>query len=172
MQALRFAAALVAVVLAHLAGTWLAADFPRAVDLFVVLVVANARRGSTLSGLLGGMAAGLTHDVLSGGPYGLYGIADTILGYVTARAAQRVIVERASMVMLVVAAATLVQQAILMALLLTLMEQPEPPAPLWWAIRAAASGLVALAVELSAGALRRRRERRRTDRVERLRFPR
>lgn len=172
MQAIRFAAALAAVVLCHLAGTWLLADFPRAVDLFVVLVVANARLGGSFSGLLGGMVAGLAHDVLSGGPYGLYGIADTILGYFTARTAQRVIIERASIVMLMVAVATLLQQAILAALLLTLMEQPDLAEPHWWVLQAANTGLVAFAIELGSGVFRRSQERRRTERVERLRLPR
>jgi rod shape-determining protein MreD len=172
VQVLRFSAALAAVVLVHLAGSWAWSEFPRALDLFVVLVVANAREGRSLRGLVGGMVAGLAHDVLSGGPYGLFGIADTILGYFTARAAQRVIIERASMVLLVVAAATLAQQAILMALQATVMEQAEPPAPLWWGGKAAATGLVAFGLDVGAGALRRSRERRRFDRVDRLRFPR
>jgi rod shape-determining protein MreD len=172
VRALSFAAALVAVVLAHLAGTWLLADFPRALDLFVVLVVANARRGSSLGGLVGGMAAGLVHDILTGGPYGLYGIADTMIGYFTARVAQRVVIERASMAMLVVVAAVVVQQAILAALLAILMEQPEPAAPLWWGGKALASGFVALLLDLARTALGRSRERRRLDRVEKLRLPR
>jgi rod shape-determining protein MreD len=167
---LRFLAALVAVTLIHLAGVRVYADFPRLVDLFVVLVVLHALGSGSLGGLTGGMLAGLVHDALTGGPYGLYGFADTIVGYLAARVAQRLIIERASGVMAVVVVAALVQQAILVGLATLVLGQRHPPVAWWWAISPLASGLVGAASYLGGDLFSGVRERRRRERVARLRL--
>lgn len=170
MRALKLAAALLAALVIHLAGVRLWPDFPRAFDLFVVVVVLNALGASSLSGLLGGMVAGLTHDVLSGGPYGLFGFADTIIGYLAARAGQRLVIQGASGVLLVVAVAVLMQRAVLLLLGAVLLAGSDAPAPLWWALQALLTGLVGAVVHRLGGSFRGSRQRRRHERVDKLRL--
>lgn len=170
MRFLKLLVALAAVVSIHLAAAWLWTDFPRTVDLFVVLVVLQALGASSLSGTLGGMVAGLAHDILTGGPYGLYGFADTIVGYLTARTAQRLIIDRASRVMAVVTVATLVQQAIIAALAALLLDGATSPTLGWWGIKALATGAVATVAHGAVEVLRGTRARRSRDRRSRLRL--
>ncbi len=172
MWFLKFAAGLAAVVLAHMGGVALAPDFPRFVDLFAVLAVGNGLAGGPLAGLVGGAICGFVHDGLSGSPYGLHGFADTFIGYSAARLGQRLIIERPAAVMATVLGATLVQQAILFALTVTLMRDREGQAPPWWVVTAAANGLVALAFYAATESFRGARERRRIDRVDRVRLSR
>lgn len=142
MRIAKYLAALVAVVLVHVAGVSLVPSFSRAVDLFLVLVVLNALGGDSLAGLLGGFAAGLAQDVLTGGLFGLYGFADTIIGYGAARLAQRLVIQRITGLWVVVAFASVLQQAILVALEFLLLPDPSVPDPVWVAIRAGTSGLL------------------------------
>ncbi len=172
MWFLRFAAGLAAVVLAHLAGVALVPEFPRFVDLFAVLAVGNGLAGGPLAGLVGGALCGFAHDALAGSPYGLHGFADTFIGYSAARLGQRLIIQRPMAVMATVAGATLVQQAILFGLTVALIKDRQPPMPLWWVVTALANGLVALAFYASTESLRGARERRRLDRVDRIRLSR
>lgn len=170
MRFLKLLAALAAVVLIHLAAAGLWDDFPRTVDLFVVLVVLQALGAGSLPGMVGGMVVGLTHDILTGGPYGLYGFADTIVGYLTARTAQRLIIDRASRVMAVVIVATLLQQAIIAALAALLLDGATFPTPVWWGVKALASGAVATVAHGAVEVLRGTRARRQRDRRSRLRL--
>lgn len=142
MRSLKFAAGLLAALLLHLAGTALWPQFPRALDLFLIVLVLHALDGSTLAGLLGGMAAGLVTDVLAGGPYGLYGFADTILGYSSAFLAQRLVVRRLSAVLILLALAAAVQQAILIAMALLFVPGSALPAQPWPFVKVVAVGVV------------------------------
>lgn len=170
MQIASYLAGLVAAVLVHLAGVRLIPEFPLYIDLFVVVVAVRALEGRSLPGMMGGLVAGLTHDVLSGGPYGFYGFADTLVGYFVARAAQRVIGERLSIRTLVVMLAVAAQEAVLLALEAALLGGPRLPDPLAVVVKAAVAGIVAFFLAVWMRAWRTRRDRRRQDRVHRLRM--
>jgi rod shape-determining protein MreD len=173
VRALKLLAALLAAVLLHVAGVHLWPSFPRSVDLLLVVVVLNALDGDSFAGLAGGLLAGLVHDALTGGLYGLYGFADTLVGYLTARAGQRLVIQRAAGVMVVVLLATLAQQGIL-ALLVALLfsdqsAMPDLPALSWVVIKAVVDGLVGWALYVGSGRFGRLREARRRSRLSKLR---
>ena len=108
----------------------LSPDFARAVDVFLVVVALHGLQGNSLSGLLVGLLVGLLQDTLTSGPFGLFGFADTIVGYVTARLAQRLVIQRATGVLAVVSFASALQQAIAIGLAFLLLPGPSCPAPL------------------------------------------
>ncbi|HEX5758399.1 MAG TPA: rod shape-determining protein MreD [Thermoanaerobaculia bacterium] len=170
MRAVRFFAALGVALLVHLVGARLWAGFPGYVDLFLVVVVLHALDGESLPAMFAGLAAGLLHDALSGGLYGLYGFADTLVGYGTARVAQRLVIQRSTGVFGVAAFAAAVQQAVLVLLAFMLHGAPALPPPAAVAIRAALCGAVAMASYLLMGHWRSGVETRRRGRMKRLRL--
>lgn len=170
MRALRLFAALAAALLVHLVGARLWGDFPRLVDLFLVVVVLHALDGESLPAMFTGLAAGLLHDALSGGLYGLHGFADTLVGYGTARLAQRLVIQRSTGVLGVVAFASAVQQAVLVVLAFLLQANPGLPQPGGVALRAAICGGIGMAAHLAMGRWRSGVESRRRGRMRRLRL--
>ena len=169
MKVLRFVVLLTLVSLLHFLGTRVLPDFPRALDLFLVVTVVTAAGGSSLAGMLGGMSAGLVHDVVSGGLYGRLGFADTIVGYLTARVAQRLMFDRAGVILLTIVVATFAQQGILLLVDFGLLGTLVPPEPWWWLFRGLAGGLLGGLSYVASGAAQQARDRRR-DRIERLRL--
>jgi rod shape-determining protein MreD len=170
VQTLKLIAAIALAVLVHFVGMSLVPRFGLVVDVFVVLVALYGMRGGSLSGLLIGLLVGLLRDSLSSGPFGLFGFADTIVGYVTARLAQRLVIQRPTGVLAVVSFAAVLQQAIVVGLAFLLLPAPELPSPLWAAIRAGACGLLGMAVHVVASHWRRTAEARRRGRMSRLRL--
>jgi rod shape-determining protein MreD len=170
VQVLRLVAVVALAVLAHFVGMSLSPLFGRVVDVFLVVVALHGLRGNSLSGLLVGLLVGLLHDSLSSGPFGLFGFADTIIGYVTARLAQRLVIQRATGVLAVVAFASALQQAIVVGLALLLLPAPELPSPLWVAIQAGVCGVLGLAIHIASGHWRRTADARRRGRMSRLRL--
>lgn len=165
MRAGRFALALGLAVLVHTAGVHLHPGFAQAVDLFLVLVVLHALDGDSRAGLLGGLAAGTAHDALAGGLFGLFGFADTIVGYGVARLSQRLVIERPTGVFPVAVVAAVVQQTVAVGLAMVLLPEPRLPEPVWLAARAATSGVLgtlffALGRWWRGGADRRRQRKR------------
>ena len=170
MQALKFLAAVGLAVIAHLIGMQVDPGFSRVVDVFVVVVALHALEGNSLAALFAGLFVGLVHDTLTGGLFGLYGFADTIVGYGTARLAQRLVIQRATGVLAVVAFATALQETIVVALKFLLEPGPLSPDPLWIALRAGVSGVLGMFVYVLAGRWRRGSEARRRNRMGRLRL--
>lgn len=170
MTIVRYAAALLVVVLVHAAGMWAIPEFARAVDLFLVLSVLYGLRGESFGGLAGGLAAGLVQDVLTAGPFGLHGFANTLVGYGAARLTQRLVIERPSGVLLVTTAASLVQQAVLASLVLLLLPERELPEPMWIGIRAAGCGVAAMIAWIATQRWRAGAETRRLTRGKPLRL--
>jgi rod shape-determining protein MreD len=158
----------------HLVGTRLFPGFSRWVDVFLVAVVLYALSGKTLSALLVGLGVGLLEDSLANGPLGLFGFADTLVAYGTARLAQRLVIQRATGVLLVVSFASLLQQAILALLAFMLLPNPSLAAPLGMALHAAlqagACGLVGMTAYGAARNWSRTAEARRRGRMGRLRL--
>jgi len=172
MRSLRFAAALVLATLLHVAGIHLFSFFSSTVDLFLIIIVLNALDGDSLAGMLGGMAAGLVADALSGGLFGLHGLAGTIVGYGTAFAVQRLVIQRAPGVFLLFALAAAAQQVVLMAISLLMVSRPEAPGIVWPGVKAAATGVLGTLAYLGRERLGRRLERLRSARPTRIRFER
>ena len=166
MRALSFLLTLAVAAGLHLAGLVLFPGFARAVDLLLVVVVLFARDGRVNTATVGGSIAGLVADGLAGGPFGLHGFADTLVGYTAARVAQQLVVQRSSGVILVFTLASALQQAVLAALAVLLLPAAELPTAPWMIFKAAATGVVGLLVAqgermIASQITRRRGERRR-----------
>ncbi len=156
MWGLKLGAALLGVTLVHLLGVELWSGFGLVFDLFLVLAVFNALDGDTFSGLAGGLVAGLVADAVSGGLYGLQGLADTIVGYGTAFATQRLVVQRPPSVFLVFSLAAAVQQLTLTTVTFVLLANPESPAFPWLVAHVLATGVLGVVLFLGRRELERR----------------
>ena len=142
MRGLRFAAALLVATLVHLLGVGLWSGFGLVFDLFLVLAIFNALDGDTFAGLVGGLVAGLIGDAVTGGLYGLHGLADTIVGYGTAFATQRLVVQRPPSVFLVFSLAAALQQLVLATVTLLLLPDPELTAYPWVIAKVASTAVL------------------------------
>jgi len=163
-------ASLAVVTLVHLLLARLLPGFPRILDLFFVLTVLNGLNGKSLNGLLGGMACGLVQDAFSGAPYGLHGFADTLVGYATAKVAQRLVTRRFTGLLLVLFCMAALQQAILLLLGIGLVPNLNVPAPLWLAMRAVLSSVAGFALHSATHRLQVRLAEARRNRRARLRL--
>jgi rod shape-determining protein MreD len=170
MRGLKFGLGLLAAVLLHLLGLQLWPQFALAFDLFLVVVVFNALNGDTLSGLLGGVVAGLVADAVSGGLFGLHGMVDTIIGYGTAYAAQRLVFQRSSGVLLIYLLASAAQQAMLMAVALLLLPAPDFPEVRWLLARAATTALLGVVLHIARSHWKGRFDRWRRTQGSKIRF--
>jgi rod shape-determining protein MreD len=170
MQGLKLFAAIALTALAHFVGVRLWPDFARGVDIFLVLVALYGLRGSSLAGLLVGLLVGLLQDTLTSGPFGLFGFADTIIGYVTARLAQRLVIQRPTGVLALVSFASALQQAITAGLGFLLLPAAPPLNPLWMVVRAGACGVLGMVFYMVGGSWRSSAETRRRGRMSRLRL--
>jgi rod shape-determining protein MreD len=170
LSVLKFFAAVAAAVLFHLLGVKLSSNFTLVLDVFLVVVVLYGLEGNSLAALFAGMLVGLVHDSLTGAPFGLFGFADTIIGYGAARLAQRLVIQRATGVLALVSFAAVAQQAIVIGLAFLLLPSPEVPNPVWVAIRAGACGLLGLTIYIASAHFRRTAEARRRGRMSRLRL--
>jgi rod shape-determining protein MreD len=170
LRLLRFAGALLAMTLLHFAGAALHPQYAQAVDLFVVLMVAQALGGQPGWALFVGLVIGLVQDTFNGKLYGLYGSADTLVAYLCAVIAQRVVVRRVTEVVVAFFAAAAAQQALLIALALAVL--PDPGRPEWWwvLVKAVTAAVLGGAWYLAAAAARRRVAGWRRGRNSRLQF--
>ncbi len=171
MRFVRFIAGLGLATVLHFAGAQLFPNFSQAVDLFLLVVALEARHGSPVAGMFAGLAVGLLADGLSGGPYGLYGFADTAVGFGIALAAQQLVVQRTTGLAGVFAAGASAQQAILAALARLFRDQAELPDPLWLLVKVGTTALLGLAWTASANAVTRRLRFRRAHRATRIQLP-
>lgn len=171
MRFLKFVAGLALAALLHFAGARVIPDFSQAVDLFLLVVALEARHGSPMAGMFAGLAAGLLADGLSGGPYGLYGFADTAVGFGIARAAQQLVVQRTTGLAGVFAAGAAAQQAILAALALVFRDHAELPDPLWLLVKVGTTALLGLAWTAAANQLANYLRFRRAHRATKIQFP-
>ena len=170
MRALRFAVAMLVAALLQFVGMQLFPWFTLAVDFFLVIAVFNALDGSALAGMLGGCVAGLLTDALTGGPFGLFGFANTVVGFGTATAAVRLVIQRASSSMLVFSLAAAAQQAVVLILALLLLPLPGAPDVRWIAVKVATSGVLGLALYLGRGRFLSRMDIWRRTRGTKIRF--
>ncbi|MES1240816.1 MAG: rod shape-determining protein MreD [Acidobacteriota bacterium] len=170
MHALKFFAGLAAAVLSHLVLMQLWPELARVVDVFLVVVVLNGLGGNSLAGLFAGLLVGLVHDSLTNNPFGLFGFADTIVGYSTARLAQRLVIQRPTGVLAVVAFASALQETLVVALRVMLLPDPELPTPVAVAVRAGLCGVLGMFLYIAGKRWRSGADARRRSRMSRLRL--
>lgn len=170
MSALKLLAGLAAAVLFHLGLMHLWPELARPLDVFLVVVVIYGLGGSSLASLFAGMLVGLVHDTLTNNPFGLFGFADTIVGYSTARLAQRLVIQRATGVLAVVSFAAALQEAIVVGLMVMLLPDPQLPTPFGVALKAALCGVLGMILHIAGGQWRQNAESRRRNRMSRLRM--
>jgi rod shape-determining protein MreD len=156
MAPLRFVLGLLAAAFAHFAATRLLPSFPLAVDLFLVATVLVGRGGRPIPAMFAGLVAGWASDALTGAPFGLHGLANTAVGYGTARAAQQLVVQRPTSLLAVFAAAAAAQSAILVLLELAFVPGAELASPLGLAAKVVSTALIGLACTAAGAAVSRR----------------
>ncbi len=145
-RALLFTAALIAAALFHLIGVRVVAEWSLILDLMLIVVVFNALDGNTLAGMIGGLVAGWTTDVLVGPAFGIFGLVDTVIGYGAAYAAQRIVIQRPAGTALFFALVVACQQSLVLVLSLLLLNDPQIPAFHWLLMKAGSTGLVGAVV--------------------------
>ena len=153
--------ALVAVTVAALV---LQASFPVYVprlallDLpLLVTVYFGLSRRNPSTGLLLGMAIGLSQDALSGPtvPLGYYGIAKTIVGYLASSIGSRLDTEHPAARFLLIFAFFVVQQSLLVLIRRVLLAQPEAWFNVHLAVAAAVNAFLGTLLFLGLDRLRR-----------------
>lgn len=142
MQTARFLLGLVAVTACQILGQKVFPSFFELVDLFLVLVVYNALVVGPVGSMCGGSVAGLAHDALTGGLYGLLGFADTLVGWAAARLRQRLVIRQPAQVAMLFALAAAVQQlAVIVVTVLMLPDSDFPEATAMVARMATTAGI-------------------------------
>lgn len=162
--------ALLAALLFHVAAARLVPALPRALDVFLVVTILNGLSGNSLGGLLGGLLCGLTLDTFSGAAYGLHGFANTLVGYVTAKVAQRLVTRGVGGLLVVLLGAAALQQAILILFAAFVLSDGNLPDPLWVGLRVLVSALTGLALYKLSLRSRVRLEEARRNRRSRIRL--
>jgi rod shape-determining protein MreD len=170
VPALKLLAAIAAAVLAHLGLMQLWPDLARTLDVFLVVVVLYGLGGNSLASLFAGMVVGMVHDSLTNNPFGLFGFADTIVGYSTARLAQRLVIQRATGVLAVVSFAAALQEVIVVGLVVMLLPDPQLPTPIGVALKAGLCGVLGMFLYIAGKRWRQGSETRRRSRMGRLRL--
>ena len=142
MRSLRFAAALVVATLLHVARRTpvpglLIRHRPVLADRGL-----QCLDGNTLAGMLGGLVAGLVTDALTGGPFGIHGLADTIIGYGTAYAVQRLVIQRVTESLSTVRTGRGDAAGAVDGVSLLVLPSPEAPRIMWLMVRIVSSGIL------------------------------
>lgn len=161
---------LFAALVVHLVGARLWGVAPRFFDPFLLVTALTALSRSSLAGTTAGLAAGWLRDTLGGGPYGLHGFADTIVGYAIARTAQRLDLRHPAAIWITIALATLLQQALLTLLASLLLPGSDLPDALWVGLEALVNATVGTLLFVASGRFGRWIRRVEQRRQSRLRF--
>ena len=139
----RTGAILIATLLALVIQAWFPLHFARAALLDLPLLVTiyfGLSRRNPSTGLLLGTAIGLLQDSLSGPtvPLGLFGMANTIIGYLASSIGARLDTEHPAARFALTAAFFVVHQAVIVMTRRILLAQPEP----WFNLNLFAAALV------------------------------
>jgi rod shape-determining protein MreD len=140
VRALRFLAVLVAALIVHLVLVALVPPAAQLVDPFLLAIAYLAMTTRPGAAAAGGAAIGLVHDALSGALYGMHGFTATLVGWVMAKTARLVDLQKSYYIALYFACAVLLQQLVLQGLLLLLMQRPEPLSVVDLALRVVLGG--------------------------------
>ena len=170
MKLLRFTLGLICAVLLQTLGTRYVPYFALVLDPFLILVVYHSLESSPAWSSIGGSAAGLAQDALSGGPYGLHGFANTLVAFATSRLRQRLVIQDPSQVGLLFVLSAALQLAILASLHFLLVSGAEMPGPGAMVARLTSSGILGALLFVFAGQARGWERRRRARRQARLKL--
>jgi rod shape-determining protein MreD len=170
LRAVRFLLLILGALAVHFVGVRAVPGFSAVVDPFVVALVFSALDASPFGGLVCGVVIGATQDTVSGGLYGLYGLADTVVGYVAAVVAQRVVIQRWPGVMLAFAAGAALQQLVLVFVAFLVLGDPELPGVAALAIKPAAAAALGLGLFVATQRGRTRLESWRRSRTAKIHF--
>jgi rod shape-determining protein MreD len=172
MRFLKYPGGLLAALVAHLIGGHIYPNFSIGFDVFLVALIFYALNGNPLTGMLGGLAAGLLTDGVTGGLYGLYGVVDTIVGYSAAITARRLVIQRPWSIAAMLCIAAAFQQILLLVLQLLLIPLAALPSFSWVVIRILTSGIMGIGVYIAIKQFRRRTDTWRRSRTSKIRFSR
>lgn len=160
MRLLRYLLALSFATAAHLLSVQVSPLLPLVFDPILILVLYHSvvsRRGPDI---LGGAAAGLVHDALTGGVYGQLGFVDTVTAYVCSRLRQHLVILSPWRLGLFFALMALLQQTLLAAIRLLLLDGVEQMPPWSVAAKMVTTGILGAAAFVTAGRIEDRGNRR------------
>lgn len=140
------------------------------IDPFLILVILIARRTSPATSIFIGSAAGLIHDALSGGLFGLHGFADTLTAWAASRLEQRLVMQQTVQIGWLFALAAALQQALLVSLAFLLVSSAELPGVLETLGKMLSTGLLGAFLVATIGRLRGWESHWRAERGRRLRL--
>lgn len=170
MQAARFLLGLLVATACQVLGQKIFPQFFELVDLFLVLVVYNALVVGPVGSMTGGSVAGLAHDALTGGLYGLSGFADTFVGWAAARLRQRLVIRQPPQVAMLFALAAAVQQLAVVVVTVLMLPDADFPSPTAMLIRMATTAVLGTLVFVVAARSRLYIARWKKNRHKRLRI--
>jgi rod shape-determining protein MreD len=157
----RAGAIIIATLLSLVIQTWTPVHISKAALLDLPLLVTiyfGLSRRNPSTGLLLGMAIGLTQDSLSGPtvPLGLYGIAKTVIGYLASSIGARLDTEHPAARFALTALFFVVHQGLIVLTRRILLAQPEPWFNMHLAVAALVNAIVAVFLFLLLDRLRKR----------------
>jgi rod shape-determining protein MreD len=157
----RAGAIIIATLLSLVIQTWTPVHISKAALLDLPLLVTiyfGLSRRNPSTGLLLGMAIGLTQDSLSGPtvPLGLYGIAKTVIGYLASSIGARLDTEHPAARFALTAVFFIVHQGLIVLTRRILLAQPEPWFNMHLAVAALVNAIVAVFLFLLLDRLRKR----------------
>ncbi|MEM8959904.1 MAG: rod shape-determining protein MreD [Acidobacteriota bacterium] len=165
MPFLRFLLALLVCIAVWAIGLRLSPWFPWWVDPFLVLVIYVGLRAAPVWGMVAGSITGLIADAMSGGTYGLFGFANTMVAAASDRLRRRLVAQDTLRLGLIFALAAALQQVVVAGLQFFVLASLPLPSPLMVAgkvLSTAVLGTVAIAVtEWASRAYHQWREARR-----------
>lgn len=123
---LRFLAGLALAALGQAAGTRLVPGFAGMVDFFLVATVVAGRHGRLERALVAGSLAGWAADALAGTPFGFFGFANALVGFLVAVAAHRLVFDQPGSLLALFAAAGAAHGLVATGLGLVLAEAALP----------------------------------------------
>lgn len=172
MRFLKFGGTLLVALTVHLVGVQIYPNFSVVFDVFLVALIFHALDGNLLAAMLGGLAAGILTDGVSGGLYGLFGVVDTIVGYAAAFAARRLVIQRPGSIAVLISLGAVLQQLLILVLRFLLVPLQALPSIPWAFSKVVTSGLVGFAVYVVLKQYRRRTASWRRNRTNKIRFSR
>ena len=142
MSLLGFLGALALTALLHGAGVGVWAGFAHFFDLFLVLALYSSLGRSANWSAGAGTFAGLTHDAVSGGLFGLHGFCNTLVAWLFARFQHRIVIQQPLTVGLLFALAAALQTLVMSILQLLLVAGPELPSLQVFGLRMVTTGIL------------------------------
>lgn len=170
MTLVRLLFALAVVVVLQTLGVSLWRDFTIWVDPFLILTLYFSLGRPVNQSAGAGTLAGLTHDALSGGLFGLHGFADTLVAWLSAVFQQRVVTQQPLSVSLLFAIATALQTVTLALLQMLMVNDGATPDPRSFLGRIVTSAAFGCALFIADKRLRKAEHRWREQRRRRLRI--